>query len=172
MGLVTIPTVVASANAGMNELKITASGTWTAPSGVNIVWLHMIGGGGGGGRNTNNNMACNGTSGEIIYQQVSVVPGTVYTATIGAGGASNSGGVATTIFSLTANGGQSGGIGGFNAGYSSFQGGTSIGLQGRPVAPGSTGAAVANSGMSANGINSATASNSGGSGVIILKWLN
>jgi hypothetical protein len=174
MALTIIPTVVASANASMNELKITASGNWTAPTGVNKVWLHMIGGGGGGAVRGVNGLMGGGSAGEIVYQQVTVSSGTTYTATIGAGGAPAGSGSATTIFGLTAAGGFTGQIN-YGGGYQKALGhGVSIGLQGAVPAPSvfGTSSSPANTGIPGQGRYSSGTGFSGGSGVIIIKWLS
>lgn len=81
---------------------LTSTGqTWTAPAGVTRAVVIGMGGGGGGGRgafgavvaNTSYSGGCAGGGGLYEARVVSVVPGTVYTATIGAGGA---GGVGAT----------------------------------------------------------------------------
>lgn len=65
----------------------TASGTWTAPTGVTQVRATVIGGGGGGG---GGNALSGGGSGGISVGSLgayTVVPGTAYTVTVGTGGA-------------------------------------------------------------------------------------
>ena len=86
------------------------SGTWTAPAGVKNVRLYLRPGagggasGGGGGGGFSGNPGCGGSGGGSggsggaasgIYLPATVVPGTTYTVTIGAGGiggAASSGG--------------------------------------------------------------------------------
>jgi len=66
----------------------TTSGTWTAPTGVTRVRVWCIGGGGGGA--FNNSCSGNGAyggGGGTAVGVYTVVPGTGYTVTIGAGGA-------------------------------------------------------------------------------------
>ena len=61
----------------------TSSTTWVAPASVTSVLILCIGGGGGCGTN----FARNGAGGGFAYGIITVVPGTTYTVTIGAGGA-------------------------------------------------------------------------------------
>lgn len=74
----------------------TSTGTWTCPSNVTSIDLFLVGGGGGGGggRAQSNNFGfCGGGGGggSVFERTVSVVPGTVYTFTIGAGGSGGQG---------------------------------------------------------------------------------
>ena len=63
------------------SVLFTSNGSWTVPKGVTRVSVVAIGGGGGGYRNT-----C-GKGGGLAYTNcISVVPGTVYTITVGQGG--------------------------------------------------------------------------------------
>lgn len=71
----------------------TATGTWTAPSGVYKVQLTMFGGGGKGGNGSQYTSSGStfysgggggGSSAVIWNYRVDVVPGTVYTVTVGA----------------------------------------------------------------------------------------
>jgi hypothetical protein len=105
----------------------TSSGTWTCPRGVTFVTLEGFGGGGGGGGGFS---PPNGTldtiwggggggGGTLKYGAVvQVVPGTVYSVTIGSGGgggavgAAGSPGVDTTFGSLATFSGASGGSAG------------------------------------------------------------
>ncbi len=64
-----------------------ASGTWTAPPGVTSVVVEAWGGGGaGGGNNTNVDGGGGGGGGGYSMATIAVVPGTLYTVTVGAGG--------------------------------------------------------------------------------------
>lgn len=75
---------------------ITASGTWTAPTGVTSVTVEAWGaGGGGGGQNQGSDGGGGGGGGAYSSAVVTVVPGNNYTVTIGAGGAGQTGGVGT-----------------------------------------------------------------------------
>ncbi|MEN6349341.1 MAG: glycine-rich domain-containing protein [Syntrophomonas sp.] len=64
---------------------ITASGTWTCPSGVTSIDIFLAGAGGGGC--CNSNYACGGGGGYTkTYLNVPVTPGTTYNITVGLGG--------------------------------------------------------------------------------------
>ncbi|EBD1319389.1 tail fiber protein [Salmonella enterica] len=80
----------------------TANGTFTVPDGVTQVFVEMLGGGGGGGggghtSNTDGLLYCSGgnagKSGEPEIAIVPVIAGNNYPVTVGAGGASGTGGV-------------------------------------------------------------------------------
>jgi hypothetical protein len=95
-------TSAAAAGGGLKSVQVfTASGTWTKPSGINLIKVTMFGGGGGGGGaliNTGGGGG-NGASGVIKYIDVSAISSE--TVTIGAGGAlgpagSNNGGAGGT----------------------------------------------------------------------------
>jgi len=173
MGQLQIP--APSANAIMNELRITSSTTWTAPSGVNKVWVLMIGGGGGASATTSTAVAVPGTTGGIVNQQVSISAGTTYSAVIGAGGSNVGGGSNgnsgnnTTMFGLTAVGGQ-GGQRQLNFSGGGYQGGGinwSGGVNGVAYLDDNHTADV-NTGNSGTGTYNQGAA--GGSGLIILRW--
>lgn len=70
----------------------TSSGSWTCPTGVTSVQALIVAGGGGGGFNGGGG----GGAGGLVYNSsVTVVPGTVYTITVGNGGAGSSTSAAT-----------------------------------------------------------------------------
>ena len=74
------------------ELKsqlFTASGTWTRPSGVDTVWVTMIGGGGSGGKESSNGHAYGGYAGEHVFRRIVRVSGNVQV-TVGPGGVGQS----------------------------------------------------------------------------------
>lgn len=82
--------------------EITTSGTWTVPEGVTEIEVRLFGGGGGGATS-------GGGGGYMAYAKMTVTPGTQYAITIGAGGAADTAGGATSFgTSLTAQGGQPG----------------------------------------------------------------
>jgi hypothetical protein len=73
----------------LREQIFTASGSWTAPSGVTRAQLVVVAGGGGGSGYNNTgatNDGGNGGSAGVAVGNVTVVPGTVYTITVGSGG--------------------------------------------------------------------------------------
>ncbi len=110
-----------TANAG-------GSASWTCPVGVTQIWLWGYGGGGGGGggrggATSNTTFSSPGGGGggaaEAHWIPVTVVPGTTYTITIGAGGAAGASG--------TGNAG-SGGYGG-NGGDTIFSDGAGVNVR-------------------------------------------
>jgi hypothetical protein len=113
-----------------------ASSSWTCPAGVTTAYLSGCGAGGGGGGGTTTVSQCGGGGGggdAVLRQDFPVVPGTVYTVTINAGGSGGTtGGVptagavgGTTVFGalLTLAGGLGGGIGSATAGLGGAAGG-------------------------------------------------
>ncbi len=106
---------------GLRKAYFTSNGTWTAPAGITNILLVGCGGGGSGGSYTypgGGTAYGNGAGGGALQSTIyaTVVPGTTYTITVGAGGAgttNNSGndGSNTTFGSLaTFVGGGSGGV--------------------------------------------------------------
>ncbi len=93
-----------NANSSTNLVEITSTQSWTAPAGVTRVIVHACGGGaggsggGGGGGGSTTTAASgggsshNGGSAYIVTTTFTVVPGTVYSITIGAGGTGGAGG--------------------------------------------------------------------------------
>ena len=165
---VSIPSAVS-----MNEQIFTSSGTWTAPTGVTKVWLIVVGGGGGGGsRGSNPELAIGGSGGAQTQQQLTVIPGTGYTVTIGGGGGvGGSGGVGyqggtTTIGSVSALGGTAGTL--FypsgTTGAGDAYGQSSYGIGG--ASSGAAGAANTGGGGAGGSTGGA-----GGSGIVIVRWL-
>lgn len=79
------------------SLKQTFNNTqnWTVPSGVNGIWVHLVGGGGGGTARINSNQinGTGGAGGNATIGFTPVTPGETIGITIGAGG---SGGVVQT----------------------------------------------------------------------------
>jgi hypothetical protein len=110
----------------------TTSTSWTCPAGVTSIELLVVAGGGGGGVGSNGGGG--GGAGGLIYNSAfPVVPGTTYSLSVGAGGASVSGrsggttGSNSTFSTLTAiGGGKGGGSGG--SGPSGGVGGSGEGL--------------------------------------------
>jgi hypothetical protein len=70
----------------VNEATYTASGTWTVPSGVSSAQVILVGAGGGGGGGSQVVAGGGGGGGQVITKNLTVVPGTTYSVTIGAGG--------------------------------------------------------------------------------------
>jgi hypothetical protein len=180
MALTIVPQATVSANAAMNEQRITSTSDWTAPTGVNKVWIIAIGGGGGGGCNqTTGQMVLGGRSGAVKQQQVTVTPGTSYTVTIGAGGAGRStgngpgsAGTDTVFNTVTAIGGigvSNGSTPSTNSNYWALPLGQFGGVEGN-VPTGDGGSASENTG-SGGSANAYGTGGNGGSGVVIVRWL-
>ena len=99
----------------------TANGTWTKPSGVNVVQLYIVGGGGGGGSGRQGAASSTrfggygGAAGAVV--SFATIPASVFAATaaviVGSGG--NGGSAAAAIDTNGANG-TSGGVSSFSVG--------------------------------------------------------
>lgn len=114
-------------------IKLTTSGSWTAPDNIlgNKVTVIRVGGGGGGGcsrTGSDGHGGGGGGSGDILIDNITIIPGKVYSYIVGAGGAAgfwdyntatNGRDGGTTIFGeLTAAIGGSGGWSGmWGVGY-------------------------------------------------------
>jgi hypothetical protein len=146
----------------------TTSGTWVCPQGVTSIQVEAIGGGAGGRTSVSGKGNVGGGGGGGAYAKrvaVAVTAGTLYTITIGNGGAANNaGGNSTATFgavTITAAGGSVGAasVAGTVAGGA---GGTvlaSVGDVGNVFAGGAGGSGLGNSGGSGAG-----AGGGGGSG--------
>jgi hypothetical protein len=77
----------------INEAIFTASGTWTAPTGVTSAQVILVGGGGGGGGGSQNVAGGGGAGGQVIVKNLAVTPGTTYSITVGAGGQGGQGAI-------------------------------------------------------------------------------
>ena len=89
----------------LRSIVFTSSGSWTAPSNVSKVIVEGFGGGGGGGGGSSPSVAFGNTigmggggGGGSLYHSktITVVPGTTYTITVGAGGTGGAGGASPT----------------------------------------------------------------------------
>ncbi|WP_116893732.1 phage tail protein [Pseudomonas syringae] len=111
-------------------VRFTANGNWSCPDGVTTIWVSGSAGGGGGGSGGGLSQQGAGGGGGgnagqfVLAEAITVVPGTVYAITIGAGGAAGAtaasgaagknggaGGVTRfgTLLGLAAGGGGAGG---------------------------------------------------------------
>lgn len=84
LSLVTIPFSVFS----QTTVTISASGTWTAPNSVTSITVECWGGGGGGSGGRIDRAGAGGGGGAFVRSTFTVVPGTTYNITVGAGGTS------------------------------------------------------------------------------------
>ena len=165
-----------------------ASGSWVAPRGVFSVWLTGSGGGGNGGAGGSANPSggsggTGGACGSLAFKtQVSVVPGTTYTVTIGgvgaatsfgalltlAGGTNGTNGIANNGGSLGSSSGTTGaGIGGGQGGYGTSSPGAGIAGAAAKTNSGSGG------GGGSGGFKNNYAGGAGGagaSGYLIVEW--
>lgn len=89
----------------LRSIVFTSSGSWTAPSNVSKVIVEGFGGGGGGGGGSSPSvffgntigMGGGGGGGSLYcHKTITVVPGTTYTITVGAGGTGGAGGASPT----------------------------------------------------------------------------
>jgi hypothetical protein len=116
---------------GTGAQVFTSSTTWTCPAGVTQVLVTMLGAGGGGaGASSAYYGAGAGGGGEYASQLLTVVPGRVYTVTVGSAGAGGAAGnngnggsagglssfAGTGITTITAHGGGGGGVNSYNYG--------------------------------------------------------
>jgi hypothetical protein len=123
----------------------TSSGSWTAPAGITTVFCRLWAGGAGGGGSSSTTAASGGGGGGGYADNIlTVVPGTSYTITIGAGGA-----------------GGTGSSGGTNGGSSSFS--TLLAASGGVGGGGASGSSAGNGGSGGNGT-SGTVTMPGGQG--------
>ena len=152
----------------------TSSSTWTAPCNVTKVTVEAWGGGGAGGGTQGvvsgaiARSGGGGGGGGFIRSTVTVVPGTTYTITVGAGGAKvvrgsgNNGGDSKFGTVVTANGGK-GGIIGFNtSGAAKYGAGGAGGLGG--TVTGGTGTQLYNGGAGSVGTINNSGPGGGGAG--------
>ena len=92
----------AAPSGGQIQVFITGSSTtWTCPAGVTKILVTCVGGGSGGVVNSYNEQFGTGGYGGVCIALVTVSPGTVYTITIGAGGAGTTGNMSGTITGTT-----------------------------------------------------------------------
>jgi hypothetical protein len=140
--------------------------TWTAPTGVTSVNYLVVGGGGGGGDGVpTRTTGGGGGAGGMLTGTLSVTPGTSYTVTIGAGGASGTSpanGGNSVFSSITALGGGNGAYGGQN-GAVGGNGGSGGGSSG-PFAGGTFAGGLGTSGQGNNGGSASQYTGSGGGG--------
>lgn len=86
-----------------NKQVFTTSGSWTCPTNVFAVWIIAWGGGGGGGSGTTAINTSSGAGGGSVMEtrRIEVVPGTLYSITIGNGGTAANDGQSTAFDTLS-----------------------------------------------------------------------
>ena len=73
------------------SITITTTGTWTCPASVNKIKVEAWGGGGSGGSTSSGGVGGGGAGGSyVINNDITVVPGSIYNTTVGAGGVASS----------------------------------------------------------------------------------
>ena len=88
------PSSGGAAAKSLSTVFINSTQSWTAPAGVTVVDLMLVGGGGAGGGvvgGGSGSAGGGGGGGGVVIHSVPVTPGTSYTVTIGAGGARSTG---------------------------------------------------------------------------------
>lgn len=191
-----VTTASLPAAAQLQDQLFTASGSWTAPTGVTRVYVVVAGGGGGGGGGAGscNPPGGNGGFGGVSVGIMTVVPGTAYTVTVGAGGSggvTGTNGVAGNTSSFGALMSATGGARGLASGGGdglpgSGSGGNlrNLNMSSSPIPPfngsgfrsGGTAAvawstSLANS-AGAGGLGGPTANGNGGvNGIVYLQWV-
>lgn len=169
----------------------TSNGTFTAPQGVTMVYLTMVGAGGGGGGGMGSGNSGGGGGGgasgaTIINYPVTVIPGNSYSVTVGvagAGGSGRSGGTGraqsganggATIFDSVSIPGGGGGSGAFKAGgnVGRGDGGTASRGPGGVPGAGGDGGSADESGNGKGGGGAPGYYGTGGAGGYIDKGLN
>lgn len=170
-------------------LVFTSSTTWTVPDGVIKAKVTVTGGGGSAGNSNASQASGGGGGGGTAIKYLTVIPGTVYTATIGAGGVAiasgaasatgNTGGTSTFagagITTISASGGLGGpasgrgGLGGatFSGDDISIIGGVGLSAVGNNSTPPPHGGSSYWAGISPDGVAGVGFGNGGGG-----KWAN
>ena len=184
----------AAAGAGFKSVQVlTASGTWTRPSGITAILVMVIGGGGAGASGTTDNSGGGGGGGGVAFF-LKITPDASYSYTVGGAGAASSwnstdaianqgvagattgvGGVGGTASAGTFGfRGTPGGSGNGHtaAGTKLFVGGAGGGLGGGiggAAGAGAGGAALANTGAGGGGGGSTSgAGGAGASGIVVV----
>jgi gliding motility-associated-like protein len=166
---------VVFAQNGSTTFSTAGTTTWTCPSGVTTVTVQCWGGGGGGGgvATASNTASGGGAGGSYTSNTVTVVPGTTYSVTVGAGGTGgttagtngNAGGSSSfNVTSIVAVGGP-GGTGGTAAGSYAGGVGTATGNTAGTNFAGGNGAAGASTTIGGGGGGAAGSTTVGGNAV-------
>jgi hypothetical protein len=179
--------------------RFTASGSFTVPDNITLVWVTLVAGGGGGGGSSASVSGGGGGGGQVYRRSpVTVTPSQVIAITIGLGGAGGSadangtsGGVSSFGALLSASGGQfgyggtpgaSGGIAGGPGGGDGEYGGSTkdVGGSGGPSLGGATfnpagvngtnGVAYGSGGSGGGCYGGAHAGGDGANGFCVVEW--
>ena len=119
-----------SSTPSLQTVVFASSGSWTAPTGVTKIFAYCIGGGGGGGGTGLADVNAIAGGGGLAVGELTVVPGTTYTITVGAGGTGSntttggSGGTSSIGALMSATGGAGGPTNGTDGASGSGSGGT------------------------------------------------
>jgi len=104
-----------SGRVNIKEQAFTASGTWTAPSGVTAAQIILVGAGAGGGGGSSNGAGGGGGGGQVTVINYPVVPGTAYQVNVGAGGLGGQGSITAAADVLSTLPGANGGTTSFGS---------------------------------------------------------
>jgi len=154
---------IITSNVSTQVQTFTSASTqaWTAPASlVGNLEILVVGGGGGGGRNGGSGGGGGGAGGVLHQTGVPATPGTIYTITVGNGGASASTGGNSSAFGYTAYGGGRGG----GADGGALSGGSGGGGAGTAGGAGTSGQGFAGATGSGGGGGGAGGQGSGGTG--------
>lgn len=152
-------------NAGQSEagttmtVVYTATGSWTAPTGVTSVIVECLGGGQGGAAGSATTGGKGGDGGGYARSTLTVAPGTAYTVTVGAAAAVGGVGQSSWFNTATTIRGKGGGSADTNIGTTIFTGG--VGAAGATLGTGGGGGGGA--GASTGGVNAVNGT-AGGAG--------
>lgn len=118
-GTLVVPSYASISTGQLQAQLFTASGTFTPPANVTSCIIAVVGG--GGGSSTTSSGGCaptwpKGGAGGIAVGKYTVVPGTAYTVTVGAGGAAASNGASGGTSSVGSFCSATGGSGGSSTG--------------------------------------------------------
>ncbi len=157
--------------------SFTSSGTYTIPAGVTSITVEVWGGGGKGGTRTSSGACAGGGGGAYARSVITVVPGTSYSYTVGAGATTTAAGGDTwfsTNTTILAKGGSSvadnattgaaGGLASASIGTYVFNGGNGSNSLATAGGGGGSSAGNALAGVSATTATGATAPTGGGNG--------
>lgn len=175
-----------------NKQLFTSSGSFTVPTGVTTIYVSGCGGGGSGSATVATSACGGGGAACVLFQSYTVIPGTTYTVTIGAGGAGantqfgNSGGTTSlgALVSLPGGGGgnsqtgtpgASGGFGGTRGSYAistaifGAGGSTLFGIGGPSSTTGNP-TSITGSGYGSGSGGTSSNSAAGANGFLLIEW--